>query len=95
MLFHRWILSGWFRADPPDEVVGLDNSYHGALKALLASEDQEVTCCEEDSRTTQLVAYILVKEPTEDTIRECLKRKKKKVMTVSLDDVITVFYFLI
>lgn len=37
--FFIWLdFKGWFRADPLEEIVGLDTSYHGGL-ALLSGED--------------------------------------------------------
>jgi len=39
--FFVWLdWKGWFRADPLEEIVGLDTSYHGGL-ALLSSSTEE------------------------------------------------------
>jgi Amt family ammonium transporter len=40
--FFVWLdWKGWFRADPLDEIVGLDTSYHGNLTALRHGENDE------------------------------------------------------
>ena len=33
--------NGWFRADPLEEVVGLDMSYHRAIQLVPSSDDHE------------------------------------------------------
>jgi Amt family ammonium transporter len=41
--FFIWLdWKGWFRADPLEEIVGLDTSYHGGLALLAANGDDDV-----------------------------------------------------
>lgn len=41
--FFIWLdWKGWFRADPLEEIVGLDTSYHGGLALLAAHGDEDI-----------------------------------------------------